>query len=86
MKSPVLKIVGMASKKIVKEIPLTTENKFKSLLNIVRDAGIGIAYSCDGEGVCRTCVINDEVLSCLTYLNDIDEDEEGNFTIYIGYL
>ncbi len=36
------------------------------LMRFLHERGIPIASSCDGEGVCRRCTVNGELLSCQT--------------------
>lgn len=35
-----------------------------NLMDFLRAQGLPVASSCDGEGVCRKCVVNEVLLSC----------------------
>lgn len=59
-------IQGKASGKEVARIELTDEELGLDLLNLCRDHNIPMASSCDGEGVCKKCVIQNDWLGCLT--------------------
>ena len=57
-----IKIWGRASQKEVKD--LTIPDTQQDLMSFLRSQNIPVASSCDGEGVFKKCVINDEILSC----------------------
>ena len=84
--SKIIKIVGNSSHKLIKEITLNS-NSNKSLLDLLRELSIPVASSCFGEGICKKCMINDNIISC-----QISEKEfykisaECNNTITINYL
>jgi ferredoxin len=59
-------IHGLASGKEVARFDLTEQELGLDLLNICRDHGIPIASSCDGEGVCKKCGIQNGWLTCMT--------------------
>lgn len=60
---PLITVVGLASGRR-KEIPFRESEKEENLLFWLRKKGVTIASSCDAEGVCKKCVIQDEKLSC----------------------
>ena len=64
-------LLGKASKS-KKYISINKEdlNANISLLNLLRKYNIPIASSCDGDGVCKKCVINEDQLSCQEYITN----------------
>ena len=90
----ILKVYGKASKKIIKEIEITNKVSKENLMNFLREKEIPIASSCYGEGICRKCIVNKDLLSCQIYLdqviqNYISSNSSKNtkvFLIEIDYL
>ena len=66
-----IKIYGKASGKLIKTLKIKL-NAIQniSLMDFLRTKGIPIASSCLGEGVCRQCVINNDLLSCQIALKE----------------
>lgn len=52
----------MASLKILGQ--WETHDLEENLMDFLRRHGIPVASSCGGDGVCRRCVVNGELLSC----------------------
>ncbi len=77
-------IFGQASQSHIKKIILTDEDLDKTILEFLQDNHIPVASSCMGEGICRKCIVNDNILSCFKLVRDILKWEEP--IIYIGYL
>lgn len=62
-------------------IKVKTEDQNLILLEYLRDINsYPIASSCNGEGICRKCVFNDELLLCKTKVKDSPKE------IRISYL
>ena len=74
MKS-LLKIVGIASKKIT-ELEVDESEKKMTLLNFLRKKGLPIAHNCDGAGTCLSCAFNGDKLSCQIITEDFLAKEE----------
>ncbi|EPZ50637.1 hypothetical protein M902_3313 [Bacteriovorax sp. BAL6_X] len=55
-----------------------------TVLEFLRRKEIPIASSCDGEKVCKLCVINDDLLACGLLVKDIIQ--KYNSLITISYL
>jgi Na+-transporting NADH:ubiquinone oxidoreductase subunit NqrF len=55
------------------------------LLTFLRKKGITIASSCDGEGVCKKCVIQNDWLTCEMTLKEFLQ-RQPNGQITVGYL
>jgi Na+-transporting NADH:ubiquinone oxidoreductase subunit NqrF len=55
------------------------------LLTFLRKKGITIASSCDGEGVCKKCVIQNDWLTCEMTLEEFLQ-RQPNGQIIVGYL
>lgn len=77
-------VKGLASQKIIKQIDLEGCPQI-DLLNYLRSFGIPIASSCNGDGVCKKCIFNQNKLACKTSLKDL-EDPSGIINIEISYL
>lgn len=77
-------VVGLASGK---SWPLSFEMKEvdTDLLTLLRSKNITIASSCDGEGICKKCVIQNEWLTCKMTLKEfLQRQRDGK--IYLSYL
>lgn len=62
-----------------------TEDLRSDLLSFLRRKGITIASSCDGEGVCKRCVIQNDWLTCeLTLEEFLRRQPDG--VIEVAYL
>jgi Na+-transporting NADH:ubiquinone oxidoreductase subunit NqrF len=81
---PVIEIIGLASKSS-SFIEYSSSDMDIILLDWLRSHGVTIASSCDGEGVCKKCGIQNEWLTCeLTLKTFLERQPDGK--IYIGYL
>ncbi|MGE3608153.1 MAG: hypothetical protein AB7I27_01100 [Bacteriovoracaceae bacterium] len=58
-----IKVKGLASERVT-ELEVPKDELESNLLFWLRKKGITIASSCDGEGICKKCVIQDDLLSC----------------------
>ena len=58
-----VRVKGLASGKVTLLDYASTDLSL-NLLQFLREKGITIASSCDGEGVCRKCVIQNDWLTC----------------------
>jgi Na+-transporting NADH:ubiquinone oxidoreductase subunit NqrF len=77
-------IVGNASK-TRKAISVTPEDLKQNLLKWLRQNQVTIASSCDGEGVCKKCVIQNDWLTCQMTVEDfLHYQPDGQ--IFVGYL
>lgn len=59
-----LKIKGLASGLIVKNITIKEPIEEISLLDFLLIKDIPIASSCQGQGACSKCIVNNNLLSC----------------------
>ena len=66
-----------------RELTLKESDQNLSLLEILRINSIPIASSCDGEGICKKCLVNDELISCQIKVKDFLA--RGENTIKISY-
>jgi hypothetical protein len=81
---PVIEVIGLASKRS-KLLHYSVLDLDTNLLDWLRSNGITIASSCDGEGVCKKCGIQNEWLTCeLTLKRFLERQPDGK--IYVGYL
>jgi len=66
-----IQVFGKASQKIVKVIEVDEDslNSKISLMDFLHKNNIPVASSCLGEGICRKCVVNIEMLSCQVELS-----------------
>ncbi|MFL5783530.1 MAG: hypothetical protein ACJ76H_02900 [Bacteriovoracaceae bacterium] len=75
---------GLASGR---DYPVSYENSDlkNDLLHFLRGKGVTIASSCDGEGVCKKCVIQNGWLTCeLTLEEFLKRQSDG--VIEVAYL
>lgn len=80
----VITIVGKASG-TEKELSVKPEDLSRNLLFWLRDQGVTIASSCDGEGVCKRCYIQHNWLTCEMTLGEFLIREPSG-RIEVGYL
>ncbi len=79
-----VRFVGLASGKSW-PLSFTTEDTETDLLHLLRLRNIPIASSCDGEGICKKCVIQNDWLSCKLTLKDfLQRQKDGK--IFLSYL
>ena len=83
---PLIKIYGSASKKLLMTHKLTLKDLEGNLMGFLRNLNFPIASSCQGDGVCRLCVVNEKVISCQVLVKDLPENEEGRRKVTISYL
>ncbi len=57
-------VFGKASNKVIKEIEVIETDLMRPLIDILQQAGIPVANSCNSEGICKKCNFNGELLSC----------------------
>jgi hypothetical protein len=58
-----LTVQGLASQK-ESSLIVTVDDLTLSLIDFLIKNQIPVASSCSGEGICKKCVINEEILSC----------------------
>jgi Na+-transporting NADH:ubiquinone oxidoreductase subunit NqrF len=81
---PTLEVIGLASK-TSKKLEYSDSDIDKDLLNWLRSKGITVASSCDGEGVCKKCGIQNGWMTCeLTLKSFLERQPDGK--IFIDYL
>jgi ferredoxin len=90
-----IQIFGKASNKIYKTIEVEDliSLKNQSLMDFLLSNQIPIASSCLGEGICRKCIVNKEILSCQIELSQFisqshiqKESNQKIIIISIDYL
>lgn len=79
-------IKGTASQKILLQTTLDQNLEATNLMNFLRENNIPIASSCNGEGVCKKCIVNTNILSCQTTIKQLRKDESTSTIIEIAYL
>lgn len=60
---PLIQLHGLASK-TSRDLEVRSEDMDQNLLKWLRKKGVMIASSCDGEGVCRKCIIQNDLMTC----------------------
>lgn len=81
---PVITIIGGASGRS-EILPLEPEDLELKLLTYLRQHGITIASSCNGESICKKCVIQNGWLTCeLTLEEFLKRRPDGK--IFVSYL
>ncbi len=79
-----VKVIGLASGKIIKDIDLQPSDHSLSLMDFLRKNQVTVASSCNGEGVCKKCAVNNDVISC--QIKTLDFLNLNTDTITISYL
>ena len=85
-KISLIDIYGSASKKLLIRRELSIQDLNISLMSFLQNLGLPIASSCQGDGICRLCVVNEKVISCKTSVRELPVDENGVRKVSIGYL
>ncbi len=81
---PVIEVVGLASG-TSHLLEFNEEDLNTLLLDWLRSKEVTIASSCDGEGVCKKCSIQNGWLTCeLTLKSFLERQADGK--IFVGYL
>lgn len=79
-----IEVKGLASK-TSRLIEFSDADLETDLLTLLRSRGVTVASSCDGEGVCKKCNIQNGWLTCeLTLKEFLKRQSDGK--IEIGYL
>lgn len=79
-----IEIKGKASGRSV-FIDYETQDLQEILLTFLRRKGITIASSCDGEGVCKKCDIQNGWLTCELTLEEFLQRQPDKI-VYVSYL
>ncbi len=66
-------IKGRASQRIYFQGELLPEEKKLTILEFIKLKEIPIASSCGGEGVCKKCVINGNIVSCMHLMTQVNQ-------------
>lgn len=81
---PMIQIIGGASKR-TRELEYSQEELDLDLLTWLRLKKVTVASSCDGDGICKKCTIQNDWLACLVTLKEfLERQPDGK--IYISYL
>ena len=81
---PVIEVIGLASK-TSRFLEAQDADMDIDLLTWLRSKNVTIASSCDGEGVCKKCSIQNGWLTCeLTLKEFLERQPDGK--IEVGYL
>ena len=76
---------GKASNKAILEKEIPSDELRQNTLSWLRNHKIPVASSCDGDGVCKKCVINNSILSCKSILGDL-LTKADEILVEISYL
>ncbi len=79
-----ISVLGRASGRVT-TLTVREDELTENLLTWLRKNGITIASSCDGEGVCKKCVIQNDWLSCLFTLESFLKVQSDG-VVRISYL
>jgi Na+-transporting NADH:ubiquinone oxidoreductase subunit NqrF len=77
-------VYGEASKKKLLISTVDESELDESALKWLRERNIPIASSCNGDGVCKKCSINNGILSCKITIRELIQNNLG--LISISYL
>jgi hypothetical protein len=80
---PTLRVCGGASGRLVGQWEIDSPQE--NLMRWLQRHGVNVASSCDGEGVCRKCIVNGDTLSCQITVGAlvVDADEQ---VVTLSYL
>ena len=81
-----VKVLGLASNSVVAEFELQESEWDTDLLSLLRDRGIPIASSCYGDGVCQKCLINEDLMACMTNSRELLTQDSNEIQISLSYL
>tara|TARA_B100000029_G_C17077424_1_gene779219 strand:- start:11 stop:283 length:273 start_codon:yes stop_codon:yes gene_type:complete len=84
-KLPTLEIYGTASKKMLRKVTLTEVSKKENLMLFIKSQGLPLASSCDGDGVCHLCIVNETMVSCQMTVEELPAKSQIR-KVTIGYL
>lgn len=76
-----IKVIGLASGKIVNLTIQSKDDLELNLMKFLQKNKIPIATTCLGEGVCKKCVINYDLISCLITVKDFLSRENQEIKI-----
>lgn len=80
----VIKVFGKASQ-TARHFEVTASEEEENLLQWLRLKGVTMASSCDGKGVCRKCIIQQDLTTCeMTVRSFLDLFPDG--IIFVDYL
>lgn len=79
-----IEVLGLASGRSY-FLTYETSELNEILLDFLRKKNITIASSCDGEGVCKKCEIQNGWLTCQLTLEQFIQ-RQSNGKIFVGYL
>lgn len=84
-------IFGSASQREIKKILIDASSKDASskLMSFLLEHHIPVASSCNGEGICRKCIVKwreRPLMSCQVSLADIFENTSTQETLHFSYL
>jgi Na+-transporting NADH:ubiquinone oxidoreductase subunit NqrF len=77
-------ILGKASGR-KQELELLPQEMTENLMDWLRRKNITIASSCDGEGVCKKCVIQNDWLTCQLTMEEFLQSQPDGLII-VSYL
>jgi hypothetical protein len=82
-----IEVHGIASGKVIKFDCFSNTELDMSLMIFLQSKNIPIASTCLGEGVCKKCVVNDDMLSCQIKVRELINGYEslGKRIIKIDY-
>ena len=81
-------IYGSASQKEILKIIVTHQDLKLNLMNFLQDHGVPVASSCNGDGICKKCIVlinGEKILSCQYNLAEIFKDHDS-ITVTFSYL
>jgi hypothetical protein len=80
-----LNVKGQASGKSWK-FSVSDSDMALTVMHFLLQHNLPIASSCGGEGICKKCVINNDIVSCQITLKTYFRDFPSHHTLHISYL
>ena len=84
-KLPTLEIHGSASKTLLRKGIITEEAEKENLMRFIQRQGLPLASSCDGEGLCHLCIVNETMVTCQMTVEELPAEGQTR-KVTIGYL
>jgi Na+-transporting NADH:ubiquinone oxidoreductase subunit NqrF len=78
-------VKGNASQKIILTDTIEQSLLNQNVLTYLQSKSLPIASSCNGEGICKKCIINNNLLACTLLLKNLI-DHTNSILIEIAYL
>ena len=77
---------GKAKNQLVFKKKLVQSDLELTLMTFLKNHQIPVASSCNGEGVCKKCIVNTNIISCQVKVRDLIKENHSDILVNIAYL